>query len=300
VRSSAFSEKTSVVAIFFKFLLRIHEVGCKYYGFKMQRLPLTMRLQSVAPPAPTPTDRDVDALAKFIQRHPRIVVLTGAGISTDSGIPDYRSPGRTPYKPIQHGQFITQHTLRQRYWARSYFGFPAFSQAQPNAVHLALAQWETQFRVGESSDPFAAGAHANVLPHHAPLLPRFRPHSPLDIFYSADSTHLLPAPVTLPSPPVPSQPPLTMRRQHVARGRINGIITQNVDSLHARAGMHLDSQGFLSLLIHSSLFSLSLPCNWLFPFVLDHFFQDHRRICRLNYMVRCEECVAWTTRATSN
>ena len=210
----------------------------------MQRcLPLTMRLQSVAPPAPAPTDRDVDALAQFIQRHPRVAVLTGAGISTDSGIPDYRSPGRSPYKPIQHGQFISQHALRQRYWVRSYFGFPAFSQAKPNAVHLALAQWETQARVEESSSPFAAGAHANVLPHHTPLLPRFRPHSPLDIFYSADSTHLLPVPATLPSPPVSSlsspQPPLMMRRQHVARGRINGIITQNVDSLHARAGMRL-------------------------------------------------------------
>lgn len=45
-----------------------------------------------------------------------------AGISTDSGLPDYRSPGRPAYRPIQHGDFVGSPAVRQRYWARSTIG----------------------------------------------------------------------------------------------------------------------------------------------------------------------------------
>jgi NAD-dependent SIR2 family protein deacetylase len=71
-------------------------------------------------------------------------VLTGAGCSTDSGIPDYRDQaGQWKRKPpVQQRDFVGQHAVRQRYWARSMLGWRHFSKAQPNDAHQALARLE--------------------------------------------------------------------------------------------------------------------------------------------------------------
>ena len=88
-------------------------------------------------------------LSDFITRSKRLVVLTGAGCSTESGIPDYRSPGGawTRHKPIYYSAFVRSAEVRRFYWARSYRGWPRFEAARPNAAHRALAQLETRGRV---------------------------------------------------------------------------------------------------------------------------------------------------------
>src|SRR5580698_845082 len=94
-------------------------------------------------PAPIETPALTD-LYDFVQRHPRLFVLTGAGISTDSGIPGYRDENgawkRSP--PITLQEFLGSVAARQRYWARSTVGWPVVADAQPNDAHRALARLE--------------------------------------------------------------------------------------------------------------------------------------------------------------
>src|SRR5437763_6692625 len=92
---------------------------------------------------------DSSGLERFLCDHPRLFVLTGAGVSTGSGIPGYRDiDGNWRRKPpVTHQEFIRSETARKRYWARSLLGWPAIAAAVPNAAHAALAWLERLGRV---------------------------------------------------------------------------------------------------------------------------------------------------------
>jgi NAD-dependent SIR2 family protein deacetylase len=82
------------------------------------------------------------ALRDFLEAHSRLAVLTGAGVSTRSGIPDYRDEQGEwkRARPVEFRPFMTDARVRQRYWSRSTVGWPIISRATPNNAHRALAQ----------------------------------------------------------------------------------------------------------------------------------------------------------------
>jgi len=95
----------------------------------------------------------------------RWLVLTGAGVSTDSGIPDYRGAGAPVRSPMTIAQFRSGHAARQRYWARSFLGWSAMGQARPNLTHRALARWGHEGRLSGLITQNVDGLHT-AAGHH--------------------------------------------------------------------------------------------------------------------------------------
>lgn len=102
----------------------------------------------VAPGADTATPEPEDvpaALARVVEilsSATTTAALTGAGISTDSGVPDYRSPGSPPRLPMTYQEFLAGDLQRRHYWARNHLGWRFLRAARPNAGHVALARLE--------------------------------------------------------------------------------------------------------------------------------------------------------------
>jgi NAD-dependent deacetylase len=88
-------------------------------------------------------EEQIRRLRCMVDASERMVVFTGAGISTESGIPDFRSPGGiwTKNRPIDFGEFISSEETRRESWRRKFNLDPTMRQARPNAGHRAIAQW---------------------------------------------------------------------------------------------------------------------------------------------------------------
>jgi NAD-dependent deacetylase len=88
-----------------------------------------------------PVDEPVEALRALLDDAGKVVVFTGAGISTESGIPDFRSPGGIweRYRPVSYQEFLASADSRRRYWEQKFDGHDAIVNARPNAGHLAVA-----------------------------------------------------------------------------------------------------------------------------------------------------------------
>ncbi len=89
---------------------------------------------------------DVSELRRLIERSSRILAFTGAGISTGSGIPDFRGPGGVWSKrtPVYYQEFVASDAARREYWEFKLESYHAFRDAKPNAAHRALVELERQ------------------------------------------------------------------------------------------------------------------------------------------------------------
>jgi len=114
--------------------------------------PSPRRSLSFVPKHTSPCPESLHRFIDIVAASRRLVILTGAGISTESGIPDYRSEevglyARSQNRPIQYQQFIKSEGHRRRYWARNFVGWPRFGFHSPNDSHRLLSSWERSGQV---------------------------------------------------------------------------------------------------------------------------------------------------------
>jgi NAD-dependent SIR2 family protein deacetylase len=112
-------------------------------------------------PARADAARDAAELCDFVDRHAWLFVLSGAGVSTDSGIPGYRdAEGRWQRPPPVLAQdFLRSEAVRRRYWARSMVGWPIVAGAHPNGAHRALARLEAAGKLRQLVTQNVDGLH---------------------------------------------------------------------------------------------------------------------------------------------
>lgn len=186
---------------------------------------------AVVPTSATSLPGALAALARFLATPsprglpPSAAVLSGAGLSVASGLADYRGANGTyrvngTYRPIFYADFLASHEARQRYWARSFIGWPGLDRASPNAAHHALARLGdlvlVRAVVTQNVDSLHPAAHPRLPLRRAARLPEVH------------RLHLVPPRLLqppLPTPPGPPQPQLgqaAAARPRVGRPRHRG------------------------------------------------------------------------------
>src|SRR5690606_38067719 len=120
------------------------------------------------------TEDEVDRLASLLAGR-RVAILTGAGCSTESGIPDYRGPEtrRRARDPVKYRAFLTSEDARERDWARAVVGWPRMAAARPNAAHHAIARMQrdgvASALVTQNVDRLHAAAGSDAVELHGAL-----------------------------------------------------------------------------------------------------------------------------------
>jgi NAD-dependent SIR2 family protein deacetylase len=105
-------------------------------------------------------EAELDALAGLLVAARQVLVLTGAGMSTDSGIPDYRGPdGTRRVTPVQYREFVRSAAVRRRYWARAHVAWQRFATVRANAGHHAVARLEHAGALGTLITQNVDGLH---------------------------------------------------------------------------------------------------------------------------------------------
>nr|CAB3266081.1 Sir2-b [Phallusia mammillata] len=104
------------------------------------------------PKAAPPSQTDISTIKTFVAHCKNMMVLSGAGLSTESGVPDYRSKGvglydRMNHKPMEHHEFVRSSASRKKYWARNYIGWKRLSSLKPNIAHTKLSQLEKDGKI---------------------------------------------------------------------------------------------------------------------------------------------------------
>ncbi|GAA5851555.1 hypothetical protein JCM8547_001132 [Rhodosporidiobolus lusitaniae] len=146
------------------------------------------------PPAPIRTlEKTIDLVTDFLRKGKgKTTILTGAGVSVDSGIRAYRGPGGTytirKHRPIFYSEFMENEAMRRRYWARSYLGYPPVRRAESNPTHYAIgALYKMGFAnsiITQNVDGLHHRAHARDLSTYlAPpsVTPSSSPDAPLPV-----------------------------------------------------------------------------------------------------------------------
>lgn len=132
--------------------------------------------ETVTPTPPPQALAQITAQLKDARRHGGVMVLTGAGVSTDSGVPDYRGPqgSLSRHRPMTYQEFRYDAAASHRYWARSFVGWRVMAQARPNRTHYALVELERAGYVRGVVTQNVDGLHAaagqrNVVALHGDL-----------------------------------------------------------------------------------------------------------------------------------
>ena len=121
--------------------------NCIKRGFKIRHFTVSSSYFVPEVSFENSTKSNVERLVSFFEKGKRVAVITGAGVSTESGIPDYRGEKgsyKHGHKPMMHNEFVSSLSKRRRYWARSLVGWKYFDDRRPNYVHESLSFLERE------------------------------------------------------------------------------------------------------------------------------------------------------------